>query len=135
VNAKDFRNGWFHMGDLGMQTPSGGLHFVGRSKYMIKSGGENIYPMEIERVLLADNRISEAAVVGKYDSHWGEIVVAFVAKNDAGLSEQDIEMLCRANLAGYKRPREVHFIAMEDFPRSDSGKIIREALERRLVAG
>ena len=135
VNAKDFRNGWFHMGDLGVQTLSGGLHFVGRSKYMIKSGGENIYPMEIERVLLADNRISEAAVVGKYDSHWGETVVAFVAKNDAGLSEQDIEMLCRANLAGYKRPREVHFIAMEDFPRSDSGKIIREALERRLVAG
>ena len=134
VNARDFRGGWFHMGDLAKQTESGGFEFVGRSKYMIKTGGENVYPMEIERVLLMDKRISDAAVVRKADPHWGEIVVVFVAKNAPELNEQDIEALCRAKLAGYKRPREVHFIAMKEFPRSDSGKIIREALERRLVS-
>lgn len=133
VNAKDFRNDWFHMGDLLRQTQSGGFEFVGRSKYLIKSGGENIYPAEIERVLLSDSRITDAAIVRKEDSHWGEIVVAFVVKNDANLTEDDIEQICRARLASYKRPREVHFISMDDIPRSDSGKIIREKLEQRLL--
>jgi fatty-acyl-CoA synthase len=132
VNAKDFRGGWFHMGDLFRQTDAGGLEFSGRSKYMIKSGGENIYPAEIERILLADPRIDDTAVVRKPDDHWGEIPVAFVVRNDSQLCEAEIEILCRARLAGYKRPREVHFVSMEELPRSDSGKIIREALERRL---
>lgn len=136
VNAKDFREDWFHMGDLLRQTSSGGFEFVGRSKYMIKSGGENIYPAEIERVLLADARIAEAAVVRKRDPKWGEIVAAFIARSPTvGANEllgADIEKVCREKLAGYKRPREIHFIAFDDFPRSDSGKIIREALENRL---
>jgi acyl-CoA synthetase (AMP-forming)/AMP-acid ligase II len=132
VNAKEFRDGWFRMGDLLRQTESGGFEFVGRSKYMIKSGGENIYPAEIERVLLADQRIAEAAVVSKKDPKWGEIVVAFIAKISDKLTEKDVEQICRARLAGYKRPREVHFIPIEEFPRSNSGKIIRTALEQRL---
>ena len=132
VNAKDFRGGWFHMGDLFRQTDAGELEFAGRSKYMIKSGGENIYPAEIERILLADPRIDDTAVVRKPDDHWGEIPVAFVVRNDSQLCEAEIEILCRARLAGYKRPREVHFVSMEELPRSDRGKIIREALERRL---
>lgn len=134
VNAKDFRDGWFHMGDLLKQTESGGFEFVGRSKYMIKSGGENIYPAEIERVLLSDKRIDEAAVVRKKDSQWGEIVAVFIARNTDDLTEDNIEKICRARLASYKRPREVHFIPIEGFPRSISGKIIRESLERRLEA-
>ncbi|MDE0841730.1 MAG: class I adenylate-forming enzyme family protein [Porticoccaceae bacterium] len=134
VNAKDFRGGWFHMGDLFRQTDAGGLEFAGRSKYMIKSGGENIYPAEIERVLLADPRIDDVAVVRKPDEHWGEIPVAFVVRNNAQLLDSDIETLCRARLAGYKRPREIYFINMDELPRSDSGKIIRETLERRLTS-
>ncbi|MEH6609871.1 MAG: class I adenylate-forming enzyme family protein [Halioglobus sp.] len=132
VNARDFRDGWFRMGDLLRQTESGGFEFVGRSKYMIKSGGENIYPAEIERVLLSDKRITEAAAISKKDSKWGEIVVAFVARDTEDLTAHDIEILCRARMASYKRPREVHFIPIEEFPRNNSGKIIREALERRL---
>ena len=132
VNIRDFRDGWFRMGDLLRQTESGGFEFVGRSKYMIKSGGENIYPAEIERVLLSDKRITEAAAVSKKDPKWGEIVVVFVARNSDDLTATDIEKLCRARMASYKRPREVHFIPLEEFPRSNSGKIIREALERRL---
>lgn len=134
VNAKDFRDGWFRMGDLLKQTESGGFEFIGRSKYMIKSGGENIYPAEIERVLLSDKRIDEAAVVRKKDLKWGEIVAVFIARNTNDLTEGEIEKLCRARLASYKRPREVHFVSMEEFPRNNSGKIIRESLERRLEA-
>jgi fatty-acyl-CoA synthase len=134
ANARDFRGGWFHMGDLFRRTASGGYEFVGRSKYLIKSGGENVYPAEIERVLLADPRIADAAVVRKRDAKWGEIPVAFVAPAEAGLTEHDVEVLCRARLAGYKRPREVHFVAFADLPRSATGKIVREELERRLEA-
>ena len=99
---------------------------------MIKSGGENIYPAEIERVLLADERIDDAVVVRKADPHWGEIPVAFVVASDESLTDRDIEGLCRLRLAGYKRPREVQFVNFEDLPRSDTGKIIREVLEMRL---
>jgi fatty-acyl-CoA synthase len=71
-------------------------------------------------------------VVKKADPKWGEIPVAFIAPAIDGLTEQDIETLCRSRLAGYKRPREVHFIALEQLPRSTTGKILREELERRL---
>jgi acyl-CoA synthetase (AMP-forming)/AMP-acid ligase II len=134
VNARAFRGGWFHMGDLFRRTAAGGYEFVGRSKYMIKSGGENIYPAEIERVLLADPRVADAAVVRKPDARWGEIPVAFVARQDAALSAADVEALCRRELAGYKRPREVHFVGFDELPRSTTGKIQREILEQRLAA-
>ena len=133
VNAKDFRGGWFHMGDLFQRKPAGRLEFAGRSKYMIKSGGENIYPAEIERILLADERVDDAVVVRKLDSRWGEIPVAFVVAKDQSLEAKDVENLCRAHLAGYKRPKEVFFLKFDDMPRSDSGKIIRESLEKRLT--
>jgi len=133
ANDKDFRDGWFHMGDLFRRTPTGGFMFVGRSKYLIKSGGENIYPAEVERVLLDDPRVTDAAVVRKPDPRWGEIAVAFIARNDDTLTAKVVDRICRGRLASYKRPREVHFIHMDEMPRSASGKIIREALERRLM--
>ena len=107
VNAAVFRDGWFRMGDLLRQTKSGGFEFVGRLKYLIKTGGENVYPAEIERVLLSDNRVEEAAVVRKMDSHWGEIIVAFISRNTETLTNAEIEKICRAKLASYKRPREI----------------------------
>jgi fatty-acyl-CoA synthase len=134
TNARDFRDGWFRMGDLFRRNPDGSYDFVDRAKYMIKSGGENIYPAEIERVLLADPRVSDAAVLRKRDERWGEVPVAFVARKDESLSEKDVEALCRASLAGYKRPKEVHFIAFEDFPRSTTGKILRHEMEAKMVA-
>jgi fatty-acyl-CoA synthase len=99
---------------------------------MIKSGGENIYPAEIEGVLLADARVTEAVVVRRADERWGEVPVAFVARSDPSLDEAEIEALCRRSLAGYKRPKEVRFIEFEAFPRSTTGKIQRHEMEARL---
>ncbi|GKY89578.1 class I adenylate-forming enzyme family protein [Sinisalibacter aestuarii] len=128
VNAKDFAGGWFHMGDM-FRLTARGYEFAGRSKYLIKSGGENIYPAEIERVLLADPRVADAIVVKKPDPHWGEVPIAVIVRQDAALSEDEVMNLCRAGLAGYKRPKGVLFVGMEDLPRSVSGKIIREDVE------
>lgn len=129
VNAEDFRGGWFHMGDVFARRPDGRLAFVDRAKYMIKSGGENIYPAEIERVLLADPRVHDAIVVRRADARWGEVPVAVVARNDQGLAAADLLARCRAELAGYKQPKEIHFVAFETLPRSTTGKIQRHEVE------
>lgn len=132
VNAHDFRGGWFHMGDVFVRNPDGTLDFVDRVKYLIKSGGENVYPAEIERVLLSDPRVADAAVVRKRDAKWGEVPVAFVARRDDALGEEDLRALCRRQLAGYKQPKAIHFIAFDAFPRSASGKVQRHELEKQL---
>jgi acyl-CoA synthetase (AMP-forming)/AMP-acid ligase II len=134
ANGRDFKDGWFRMGDLFRRNPDGSYDFVDRSKYMIKSGGENIYPAEIERVLLADIRIEDAIVIRKQDARWGEVPVAFVARKDDSLTEADVETLCRGSLAGYKRPRVVHFVKFEDFPRNTTGKIVRGDMEQKYSA-
>jgi fatty-acyl-CoA synthase len=132
ANVEAFAGGWFHMGDVFVRNPDGTLDFVDRRKYLIKSGGENIYPAEIERVLLADPRIAEAAVVRRRDERWGEVPVAFIARSDAALSAEHVLELCKQHLAGYKKPRDVVFIDYDQFPRSASGKVLRHELERRL---
>jgi fatty-acyl-CoA synthase len=133
ANLHDFRGGWFHMGDVFVRNPDGTLDFVDRVKYLIKSGGENIYPAEIERVLLQDARVADAAVVRRADAKWGEVPVAFVAKKDDALTEAELFARCRTELAGYKQPKEIVFIAFDDFPRSASGKVQRHELEKRVV--
>jgi fatty-acyl-CoA synthase len=132
VNEKDFRGGWFHMGDVFVRNTDGTLDFVDRVKYLIKSGGENIYPAEIERVMLQDERVADVAVVRRADTRWGEVPVAFVARHDDSLSADVLQQLCRARLAGYKQPKAIYFIAPDEFPRSASGKIQRHELEKRL---
>ncbi len=131
ATAHDFRGDWFHMGDVFVRNPDRTLDFVDRVKYLIKSGGENIYPAEIERVLLGEPRVADAAVVRRPDAKWGEVPVAFVAVRDATLTVEALEARCRAELARYKQPKAIHFIAFEDFPRSASGKIQRHELEKR----
>ena len=133
ANARDFRGGFFHMGDVFRRNEDGSLDFVDRAKYMIKTGGENVYPAEIERVLLADKRITEAAVVRAPDAKWGEVPVAFIACRDDSVSEAELVEICRRDLAGYKRPRQFRFIGFADFPRSTSGKVQRHELEARLA--
>jgi len=134
VNAVEFRGGWFHMGDVFVRHPDGTMDFVDRVKYLIKSGGENIYPAEIERVLLQDPLVAEAAVVRRPDAKWGEVPVAFVARRDDALTADELLRRCRAELAGYKQPKEIRFIAERDFPRSASGKVQRHELEKHLGA-
>jgi fatty-acyl-CoA synthase len=133
TNAHEFRDGWFHMGDVFVRNPDGSLDFVDRVKYLIKTGGENVYPAEIERVLLAQPGVAEAAVVRRPDARWGEVPVAFVATRDDGPSIEELFSACRAELAGYKQPKAIHLVDLADFPRSASGKVQRHELEKRLV--
>jgi fatty-acyl-CoA synthase len=130
LDRSSFHGDWYAMGDLFRRTPEGGYHFIGRSKYLIKSGGENIYPAEIERVLLDDARIEDAVVVRRPDPVWGEVPVAFVVRRSQGLREEDVMDLCLDRLARYKRPKEVRFVEAAELPRSATGKIVRETLEK-----
>ncbi|HST75756.1 MAG TPA: AMP-binding protein [Acetobacteraceae bacterium] len=134
TNARDFRGGWFHMGDVFVRNPDGTLDFVDRVKYLIKSGGENIYPAEIEQVLLSDPRVADAVVVRRADARWGEVPVAFVARRDETLSEGDLAAACRANLARYKCPKEFFFVGVDELPRSTTGKIQRHEVEKWLTS-
>jgi fatty-acyl-CoA synthase len=129
ANAHDFRNGWFHMGDVFVRNPDGSLDFVDRVKYLIKSGGENIYPAEIERVLRMDPRVTEAAVVRLRDATWGEVPIAFVA---GAADAAELAALCRRELAGFKQPKQIRFLGHDEFPRSASGKVQRHELEKKL---
>lgn len=136
TNAHDFRGQWFHMGDMFIERPDGLLDFADRSKYMIKSGGENIYPTEIERILMSDPRVSEAVVVRRRDNHWGEVPVAFVARRESAVSSDELMLFCRERLSSYKLPKEIKFVGSpSDFPRSSSGKVQRHILESWLLEG
>ncbi len=132
ANAASFAEGWFHMGDVFRRRPDGTLDFVDRVKYLIKSGGENVYPAEIERVILTEPRVAECAVVRRPHERWGEVPIAFVARRDESLGEDELYAACRAQLAGYKQPKGIRFIAEDEFPRSASGKVQRHELEKRL---
>ena len=123
------------MGDVFVRNPDGSLDFVDRRKYLIKSGGENIYPAEIERVLLADPRVLEAVVVRQPDARWGEVPVAFVARTDDTLTLDALRTACEGKIARYKLPKSVVFIGLDEFPRSTTGKVKRHELEARLRHG
>ncbi len=130
ANAHAFRGGWFHPGDMLRRNPDGTLDFVDRRKYLIKSGGENIYPAEIERVLMTLPGVADVVVVRKPDVRWGEVPVAFIVRDPgAALTQEQAIAACRSQIATYKVPKEVRFIEETDLRRSSSGKIIRGDLE------
>lgn len=134
ANKAEFVDGYFRMGDLFRKRGDGAFDFVDRSKYLIKSGGENIYPAEIERVLLSERRIADAVVVRRADPTWGEVPVAVVALADEAepITHAEIEALCRRELASYKRPKQVLFVPFARIPRSTSGKAQRNQVEEAL---
>ncbi|RPH64884.1 MAG: long-chain fatty acid--CoA ligase [Burkholderiales bacterium] len=126
-------DGWFHTGDMGHQDPEGYLYVDGRRKEMIISGGENIYPAEIENLLVDSPDIAEASVVGWPDERWGEIVVAVVAPQPGRhLDEADVMKLLEGRIARFKHPKQVVFV--DELPKTALGKVRREEV-RRLVAG
>lgn len=123
------RGGWLHTGDLGRLDQEGYLYLVDRKKDMIISGGENVYPREVEEVLNLHPGVSEAAVVGFPDDRWGEKVVAYiVAGKGCDLSAEELDKYCRKSLAGYKCPKEYFFV--EELPRTPTGKILKRALRK-----
>jgi long-chain acyl-CoA synthetase len=134
ATAETMRAGWFSAGDLGRIDAEGFLYIEGRKKDMILSGGVNVYPREIEEILQHHPAIAEAAVVGVKDDYWGEAVVACVVERQPGaVGADELESLCRARLAPFKRPKRYEFVPA--LPRNPSGKILkrvlREQLERR----
>jgi acyl-CoA synthetase (AMP-forming)/AMP-acid ligase II len=127
VTAAAFVAGWFRTGDVGRLDDESLLYIVGRKKDMIISGGLNIYPAEVERVLHAHPAVQEAAVVGQPDAEWGEIVAAFVQLRPGHrATAADIVEHCRAHMASYKKPQVVEFV--RELPRTTSGKIARREL-------
>jgi fatty-acyl-CoA synthase len=121
------------MGDMFVERPDGSLDFVDRAKYLIKSGGENIYPVEIERVLMADPGVLEAVVVRRPDRIWGEVPVAFVVPQSDHVTPEYLMKICRDGLSSYKCPREIRLLSSQDeFPRSTSGKVQRQIVEQWL---
>src|SRR5262249_59987944 len=104
ATATAFRGGWLHTGDLAALDEDGFLHVAGRVKEMIKCGGENVFPAEVERCLLEHPGIAEAAVFGLPDPHWGEIVAAAIVRRDGSLlTEDDVAEDARRRLPGAKK--------------------------------
>jgi fatty-acyl-CoA synthase len=122
-----FSGSWFHSGDLARRDADGFLYIVGRKKDLIVSGGENIYPAEIEGVLLEHDAVADAAVIGVPHPRWLETPVAFVVPVDGRVpSEADLVDHCRQRLAGYKKPTRI--ILVEQLPRNAAGKVLKGEL-------
>jgi acyl-CoA synthetase (AMP-forming)/AMP-acid ligase II len=131
--AEAFNAGYCSVGDMARRDEDGFLYLVDRKSNMIISGGENVYPSEVEAALAAHPAVREVAVIGLPDSKWGERVHAVVALDPERESSAD-ELIawCRARLAGYKRPRSMSVIAPEDFPRTATDKIQHRLLRQRI---
>ena len=135
ASAETLRNGWLHTGDLGSFDTDGALTLHDRSKDLIISGGMNIYPREVEETLLRHPALSAASVVGRPDSEWGEVVVAFVvaSPNSPSPATAELDELCLDHIARYKRPKEYHFV--DALPTNDYGKVLKRELRNRLTEG
>jgi len=128
ATAESFMGDFQTLGDLGRLDEEGYLYIVGRKKDMIKSGGVNIYPKEIEDVLNKNPKIQEASVIGVPDEQWGESVKAIIiCKDGVGTTEEEVIQYCQGKLASYKIPKSCDFLT-GDFPRTPFGKILKREL-------
>lgn len=129
ATAESIKDGWLYSGDLAKMDEEGFFYIVGRKKEMIISGGENIYPLEVEQVINQLSDVLEVAVVGIADQKWGEVPIAFIAKKEgASISEEDVKNHCLQHLAKYKVPKEVHFV--KELPKNATGKIQKTQLTK-----
>jgi len=134
ATAEALREGWLHTGDIGVRDRDGFLSLIDRNKDVIISGGSNIYPREVEDVLLSDSAVADVAVVGEPDHEWGESVAAFVVPHPGSpLTAEHLERLCLDNLARFKRPRR--YIFLSALPRNSTGKVQKAELRARLRSG
>ncbi|MBS3921138.1 MAG: long-chain fatty acid--CoA ligase [Deltaproteobacteria bacterium] len=126
------RGGWLHTGDLARIDEEGFIYIVDRKKDMIVSGGENIYPREVEEILYSHPRIDDAAIIGIPDPLWGESVRAvIVLKRGEMMTEEEVIEYCKSHLASYKKPKSVEFV--ESLPRNPSGKVLKTILRERYL--
>jgi malonyl-CoA/methylmalonyl-CoA synthetase len=126
ATAESFTDGWFRTGDLGSFDPDGYLRILGRSKELIISGGLNVYPREIEDVLLTHPDVAEVAVVGTPSAEWGEVVTAFVVPAGDKPGAEPLLAFAAERLAPFKRPRLLHFV--DSLPRNALGKVLKHEL-------
>ncbi|SDE04081.1 class I adenylate-forming enzyme family protein [Ruegeria marina] len=134
--AEAFRGEYCTVGDMALRDENGFIKLIDRKKNMIISGGENIYPAEVEAVLGAAPEVRDVAVIGLPDEKWGERVHAVVVlKDGARASEADVIGWCGERIARFKRPRSVSFVAAEDIPRTATGKIQHGILKEKLLTG
>jgi long-chain acyl-CoA synthetase len=131
ATAAALREGWLWTGDMGTFDEDGFLTLKDRSKDLIVSGGSNIYPREVEEVLLRHERVLEAAVVGRPDPEWGEAVVAFVVASGPVPDAAELDRLCIEHIARFKRPREYRFV--ERLPKNNYGKVVKGELRAMLT--
>jgi long-chain acyl-CoA synthetase len=134
ATAKTVRDGWLWTGDMGVFDDDGFLTLKDRSRDLIISGGSNIYPREVEEVLLRHPGVAEASVVGRPHLEWGEEVVAFVvAKRGTAVATEELDKLCLEHIARFKRPKEYRFV--EALPKNNYGKVLKTELRKYLDAG
>jgi acyl-CoA synthetase (AMP-forming)/AMP-acid ligase II len=130
ATAEALRGGWLRTGDLGRMDARGYVYLSDRKKDMIVRGGSNVYPREVEEVLLEHPAVLEAAVVGVPDPEWVEAVVAVVVPEPgAEATEEEIVAFCGGRLAGYKKPKRVEFAV--DLPKNPVGKVLKRELRER----
>lgn len=126
ATAQAWRDGWFHTGDLGYLDDEGYLYVLDRRADLIISGGENVYPAEVEATLLTHPAVEEAGVVGAPDERWGQVPIAFI-KTQSPLTEAELRQFCAERLARYKIPARMVFVK-NALPRNAAGKLLRRAL-------
>ena len=130
ATAEVLRDGWLHTGDMGYMDEHGYLFLMDRSKDMIISGGENIYPREIEEVIVGHSAVREVAVIGIPDSQWGEAIKAVVSLVPGGkATETELINFCTEHIARYKKPQSVDFV--DELPKNNYGKIVKRELREK----
>ena len=130
ATAVTMKNGWLHTGDMGYMDEKGYLFIMDRSKDMIISGGENIYPREIEEVLIQHEAVREVAVIGVPDPQWGEAIKAVVARLPGQTAtEEELISFCKNNIASYKKPKSIDFV--DELPKNNYGKILKRDLRAK----
>jgi long-chain acyl-CoA synthetase len=133
ATARALIDGWLHTGDMGAFDQDGFLTLKDRVKDVIISGGSNIYPREVEEVLLLNEDVVEVSVVGNPHPEWGEEVIAFVVTREGTLiDEAELDRLCLDNIARFKRPRR--YVFLESLPKNNYGKVLKTALREALAS-
>jgi acyl-CoA synthetase (AMP-forming)/AMP-acid ligase II len=131
ASAETLRDGWLHTGDMGTFDERGCLTLRDRSKDVVISGGSNIYPREVEEVLLLHPAVAKTSVVGRPDTEWGEVLIAFVVRtHGAEVSAAELDSHCLDHIARFKRPKEYKFL--DELPTSSYGKVLKTELRKLL---
>ena len=134
ATAEALRGGWLHTGDIGRFDERGRLHLLDRTHDVIISGGTNIYPREVEEVLVQHDAVREAIVCGVRDEVWGERVVAGVVVEEGTAAPEQDELIafCKQRIASFKKPSQVHVV--DELPKNAYGKVLRREMRERFTA-